>query len=735
MCIGADCMRKYILLYMHTVGLRPALCGVPDFEQEERKYMANNEEKNTKVKKTRQPAGSGTKKQEKTGGAKNPAPKNVSALDAAIAAAISAPKPPKKAAQYQKYKLNQPKQRSKKDSKKQSKLEKIERQEAASDIAQQIKQPKTSQKQERNANQNANAGINAGFNVNAPEILQEPKQSKRQSHQAKDATVRIVPLGGLNEIGKNMTLIEYGDDIVIIDCGMTFPDAEMPGVDIVIPDFTYVEKNADKVRGVLLTHGHEDHIGGIPYLLKKADVPIYGTRLTLGLVENKLKEHNLGKVKMNVVRPGDVVRLGSMSAEFIRVNHSIPDAVAIAIMTPAGTLIHMGDFKVDYTPIEGGIIDLPRLAQLGSEGVLALMSDSTNSERQGFTPSERIVGESFERLFAKAEGKRIIIATFSSNVHRIQQVINCAASHGRKVAIFGRSMINVIRLAMELGYLKVPEGVLIDIDKMQGYTDGEIVLITTGSQGEPMSALTRMALNDHRQVSITENDYIIISARPIPGNEKFVGRVVNELLKLGAEVVYEEMYEVHVSGHACQEEQKLILSLVRPQYFVPVHGEFKHLTRHAETARELGIPAKNILIADIGNVVEINNRGIRINGTVPSGKVMVDGLGVGDVGAVVLKDRKHLAQDGVITVAVTIDKIDRRILSGPELVSRGFVYEKESEELMVKAKALAQGVLQTELATRHDYTAIRNKLRDELGDFFFSKTKRRPMVIPTILDI
>lgn len=692
--------------------------------------MANNEEKNTKVKKTRQPKNEGTKKQDKAANAKNSAPKNVTALDAAIAAAISAPKPPKKAAQYQKYKLSQPKQKNKKDSKKQSKLEKIEKQEAASDIAQQIKQPKSSSKQERNSQER-----NAPERI-VPEIVEEPKQNtSKRSHQSKDAAVRIVPLGGLNEIGKNMTLIEYGDDIVIIDCGMTFPDAEMPGVDIVIPDFTYVEKNADKVRGVLLTHGHEDHIGGIPYLLKKTDVPIYGTRLTLGLVESKLKEHNLGKVKMNTVRPGDTVKLGSMSAEFIRVNHSIPDAVAIAIKTPAGTLIHMGDFKVDYTPIEGGIIDLPRLAQLGSEGVLALMSDSTNSERTGFTPSERIVGESFERLFARAEGKRIIIATFSSNVHRIQQVINCAASHGRKVAIFGRSMINVIRLAIDLGYLKVPEGVLIDIDKMSGYTDGEIVLITTGSQGEPMSALTRMALNDHRQVSITENDYIIISARPIPGNEKFVGRVVNELLKLGAEVVYEEMYEVHVSGHACQEEQKLILSLVRPKYFVPVHGEFKHLTRHAETARELGIPAKNILIADIGNIVEINNRGIRINGTVPSGKVMVDGLGVGDVGAVVLKDRKHLAQDGVITVAVTIDKIDRRILSGPEIVSHGFVYEKENEELMVKARALAQGVLQTELATRHDYTAIRNKLRDELGDFFFSKTKRRPMIIPTILDI
>ncbi len=680
--------------------------------------MANIEEKNNKVKRTRQPRNEAAnpKKQEKSANAKGTQQKGNSALDAAIAAAISAPKPPKKAAQYQKSKLSQTKSKFKKekDNKKQ-KLEKIETIEAVTEINREIKQPKLRQAK--------------------TEIIEEAEQQSNQHGRHRDTSVRIIPLGGLNEIGKNMTLVECGDDIVIIDCGMTFPDAEMPGVDIVIPDFTYVEKNKDRIRGVLLTHGHEDHIGGIPYLLKKADIPIYGTRLTLGLVENKLKEHNLGKVKQHVVKPGDTVRLGSMSAEFIRVNHSIPDAVAIAVKTAAGTLIHMGDFKVDYTPIEGGIIDLPRFAQLGSEGVLALMSDSTNSERAGFTPSERIVGESFERLFARADGKRIIIATFSSNVHRIQQVMNCAASHGRKVAIFGRSMIYVIRLATELGYLKVPDGVLIDIDKMHSYTDGEIVLITTGSQGEPMSALTRMALNDHRQVSITENDYIIISARPIPGNEKYVGRVVNELLKLGAEVVYEEMYEVHVSGHACQEEQKLILSLVRPKYFVPVHGEYKHLTRHAHTALDMGIPAKNILIADIGNVIEINSRGIRINGTVPSGKVMVDGLGVGDVGAVVLKDRKHLAQDGVITLSVTIDKIDRRVLSGPELVSRGFVYEKESEELMVKAKALAQDVLNSELATRHDYNAIRNRLRDELGDFFFAKTKRRPMVIPTILDI
>lgn len=694
--------------------------------------MASNEEKNTKTKKqkkSRQPAENNTQQ------------KPASALDAAIAAAISAPKPPKKSVQYQKSKITSGKSKNKTNANKSEAKETKEIKEVKETKSRNKNEAKKPQKKESTASKE----IKEVKELKEPAVPAKQNQRSRKNQvkpdnigsstvQKSNIPLKIISLGGLNEIGKNMTLVECGNDIVIIDCGMTFPDAEMPGVDIVIPDFTYVEKNIDRVRAVLLTHGHEDHIGGIPYLLKKVDVPIYGTRLTLGLIESKLKEHNL-KAKMNFVTPGDTVRLGGFTAEFIKVNHSIPGAVAIALNTPAGTVVHMGDFKVDYTPIEGGIIDLPRLAQLGSNGVLALMSDSTNAERSGFTPSERIVGDSFERLFNRAEGRRIIIATFSSNVHRIQQVINSAERHGRKVAIFGRSMINVIKLSIELGYLKVPEGILIDIDKMNGYSDGEIVLITTGSQGEPMSALTRMALNDHRQVSITANDYIIISARPIPGNEKFVGRVVNQLLKLGAEVVYEEMYEVHVSGHACQEEQKLILSLVRPEYFIPVHGEYKHLARHAETAHSLGIPYENIMISDIGNVIEITDKGIRQNGTVPSGKVMVDGLGVGDVGAVVLKDRKHLAEDGVIIVSVTIDKIDRRILSGPEIVSRGFVYEKESEELMAKAKALASGVMETELSTRHDYAAIRNKLRDELGDYFFSKTKRRPMIIPTILDI
>ena len=651
-----------------------------------------------------------------------------SALDQAIAAAISAPPLSKKAAQYQNgKKLRAPKKNA--EQPKKAETQRKTKQQTKLKQQKQTKQPST-----QNQNQQA-ARQKIVPPPMAEEVKEQPIAAVKPAAGGKKPVLKIISLGGLNEIGKNMYLIETANDIVIIDCGMTFPDAEMPGVDIVIPDFTYVEKNRDKVRGVLLTHGHEDHIGGIAYLLKKINIPVYGTKLTLGLLESKLKEHNLGGVKMNVVAPGMTVRLGGMTAEFIRVNHSIPDSVAIAVDTPTGTVVHTGDFKVDYTPIEGGIIDLGRFAELGSRGVLALMSDSTNSERQSFTPSERKVGDTFDNLFNKAEHKRIIIATFSSNVHRIQQIINCAAKHGRKVAVFGRSMVNVIKLGVDLGYLKLPNDVLIDIDKMRGYPDEKIVLITTGSQGEPMSALTRMALNDHRQVSVTENDYIIISARPIPGNEKFVGRVVNELLRLGAEVVYEEMYEVHVSGHACQEEQKLMLALTKPKFFIPVHGEFKHLDRHAKTSRDMGIPEKNIVIADIGNVIETDGETIKISGNVPSGKVMVDGYGVGDVGAVVLKDRKHLAQDGVIVVTVTIDRIDRRLLSGPDIISRGFVYERESEELMEKARTLARNVCIDELKTRHDYPAIKNRLRDELGDYFFQKTKRRPMVIPDIMDI
>ena len=662
---------------------------------------------------------------------REPQKQEQSALDAAIAAAISAPPLSKKASQYQNSKKNRALAQKKSAEQKKAEQKKSSEQKSKSQEAQKTKKPAG----RRSRKPEAQPQPQPQEKPTAVEQKEQLLSESRQKNNGRKPTVKIISLGGLNEIGKNMYLIETADDIVIIDCGMTFPDDEMLGVDIVIPDFTYVERNASKVRGVVLTHGHEDHIGGIPYLLKKLDVPIYGTKLTLGLLGSKLKEHNLGKVKLNTVSPGQTVKLGGLSVEFIRVNHSIPDAVAVAVRTPAGIIVHTGDFKVDYTPIEGGIIDLPRFAELGSEGVLALMADSTNSERHGFTPTERNVGATFDNLFNKAGSKRIIIATFSSNVHRIQQIIDCAEKHGRKVAVFGRSMVNVIKLGVELGYLRLPDGVLIDIDKMRGYTDDKIVLITTGSQGEPMSALTRMALNDHRQVSVTENDFIIISARPIPGNEKFVGRVVNELLKLGAEVVYEEMYEVHVSGHACQEEQKLMLALTRPKFFIPVHGEFKHLSHHADTARSIGLKDENIVIAEIGNVIETDGNTVKINGSVTSGKVMVDGYGVGDVGAVVLKDRQHLAQDGVIVVNITIDRIGRRLLSGPDVISRGFVYERENEELIIKAKELARSVCEDELKTRHDYAAIKNRLRDELGDFFFSKTKRRPMVIPDIMDI
>ena len=563
--------------------------------------------------------------------------------------------------------------------------------------------------------------------------------SQRTSKDAQRRTpVKIIPLGGLNEIGKNFTVIECANDMFIIDCGLAFPDSEMLGVDIVIPDFTYVEKNLEKLRGVVITHGHEDHIGGLPYFLKKfPSVPVYGTRLTIGLIEGKLREHELlGSVKLNTVTPRQTIRMGCMAVEFIRVNHSIPDSVGMAIHTPAGVLIHTGDFKVDYTPIEGGIIDLPRFAELGNKGVLALMSDSTNSERPGYTASERKVGDNLEMLFTKAEGKRIIIATFASNIHRVQQIINNAVNTGRKVAVSGRSMVNVISVGIELGYLKVPDGVLIDIDMIGRYLPEQIVLVTTGSQGEPMSALSRMSMNEHRKVSITPQDFIIISANPIPGNEKLVTRVVNDLMKLGAEVVYEKMYEVHVSGHACQEEQKLMLSITKPKFFIPVHGEFKHLMKHKQTAMAVGIPEENIIIAGIGDVIETDGVDMRITGEVPAGKVLVDGLGVGDVGAIVLRDRKHLAEDGLIIAVATIDRSVGEILSGPDLVSRGFVYVRESEELMNEAKELLTETLQTCLDNNmHEWNAIKGKMKDNLSDFIFRRTKRSPMILPIIMEI
>ena len=564
-------------------------------------------------------------------------------------------------------------------------------------------------------------------------------RAQRGSKQEQRRTpVKIIPLGGLNEIGKNFTVIECSNDMFVIDCGLAFPDSEMLGVDIVIPDFTYVEKNLEKLRGVVITHGHEDHIGGLPYFLKKfPSVPVYGTRLTVGLIEGKLREHGLlDSVKLHTVTPRQTIRMGCMAVEFIRVNHSIPDSVGMAIHTPAGVLIHTGDFKVDYTPIEGGIIDLPRFAELGNKGVLALMADSTNSERPGYTASERKVGDNLEMLFAKAEGKRIIIATFASNIHRVQQIINNAVNTGRKVAVSGRSMVNVISVGIELGYLKVPDGVLIDIDMIGRYLPEQVVLVTTGSQGEPMSALSRMSMNEHKKVTITPQDFIIISANPIPGNEKLVTRVVNDLMKLGAEVVYEKMYEVHVSGHACQEEQKLMLSITKPKYFIPVHGEFKHLMKHKQTAMSVGIPEENIIIAGIGDVIETDGVDMKITGEVPAGRVLVDGLGVGDVGAIVLRDRKHLAEDGLIIAVATIDRTVGEILAGPDLVSRGFVYVRESEELMNEAKELLTETLQTCLdSNMHEWNAIKGRMKDNLSDFIFGKTKRSPMILPIIMEI
>lgn len=575
--------------------------------------------------------------------------------------------------------------------------------------------------------------------TSSPVAYSEPTKPVYQSNHrpVKKAPLRIIPLGGLNEIGKNMTIFEYANDMFIVDCGLAFPDSEMPGVDVVIPDFTYVEQNASKIRGIVITHGHEDHIGSLAYLLKKVNVPVYATRLTIGLIEGKLREHEILDVaKLNVVLPRQTVKMGCMAVEFIRVNHSIPDACALAIHTPAGVIVHTGDFKVDFTPIEGGIIDLARFGELGSKGVLALMSDSTNAERPGHTATERTVGNSFEKLFDTAEGKRIIIATFSSNIHRIQQIVNCAVKRGRKVAVFGRSMLNVISTAIDLGYLKMPEGLIIDLEQMNRFPPEKIVLITTGSQGEPMSALTRMAMNEHRSVTITQNDFIIISATPIPGNEKLVTKVVNELLKAGAEVIYESMYEVHVSGHACQEELKLMLSLTKPRFFIPVHGEYKHLKKHAGLAYALGIEPGNVIIASIGNVIETDGVDMRITGQVPSGRVFVDGLGVGDVGSIVIRDRKHLAQDGLIIAVATIESETGTILAGPDIVSRGFVYVRESEELMEAAKGILTQVLQQCLdQNQHEWNAIKTKMKDELGDYIYTKTKRRPMILPVIMEI
>ena len=589
-------------------------------------------------------------------------------------------------------------------------------------------------------NENRQSGKNAyGKRNSKKRYLTYRKAANRKSLQPQKAkeSVRIAFLGGMNEIGKNMTLYEYGGDMFIVDCGLAFPDSDLPGVDLVIPDFTYVENNADKIKGIIVTHGHEDHIGGLAYLLKRVNIPIYATKLTIGLIKGKLEEHNLLKsAKLVEIKPRDNITLGNFNIELIHVNHSIPDAVGLAIRCPAGVIIQTGDFKIDTTPVDGDMIDLPRFAEYGKKGVLALLSDSTNAERPGYTMSEKSVGESFEMLFRKAKGKRIVVATFASNIHRVQQIIDVAKSRSRKVAVIGRSLENLVSVGSELGYLNVPEGVLIDINLIRNYPDDKLVIIITGSQGEPMSALTKMAFGEHRKVNLTPNDYVIISATPIPGNEKMVGNVVNELMKRGVDVIYERMYDVHVSGHACQEELKLMMGLVKPKYFLPVHGEQKHLQRHASLAVAMGISEKNIYIGNIGDRIELSDDGIKFINNVTAGAVYVDGIGVGDVGSIVLNDRKHLSKDGIIIVVATIDSASGNVVSGPDIVSRGFVYVKENEALMNSARDLACRVIDESYDSKyHDWNSVKTKLRDELSKMMYDKTKRSPMILPILMEI
>ena len=552
----------------------------------------------------------------------------------------------------------------------------------------------------------------------------------------KKSNLKIIALGGLDEIGKNITIFEYEDEIVLVDCGLEFPDDDMLGVDIVIPDVTYLVRNKNKIKGLFITHGHEDHIGAIPYVLKQVNMPIYATRLTAKLIEHKLEEHRLLRTtKLNIVEQGQIINAGKMSVEFIRSSHSIPDACMLAIHTPAGVVVHTGDFKVDYTPIDGQIIDFARLAELGSKGVLALLADSTNSERKGFTLSEKSIGPVFDSLFEGCK-KRIVVATFASNVHRVQQIVNSAVKFGRKIAVSGRSMINMINSARELNYIDAPDNLFIDIDNIKNYTDEQLVIMTTGSQGETMSALTRMANGEHRKVNLTGNDLVIISATPIPGNEKSVSKVINQLMKIGCEVVYSSLADVHVSGHACQEEQKLILSLVKPKYFLPVHGEFRQLMAHRDTAIEMGIDKNNIFITSNGRVLEVNETEAKFTTSVPSGKVMVDGLGVGDVGSVVLRDRQHLSQDGLIVIVMSMDGQTGEIVSGPDVISRGFVYVRESENLMDDVKSFIKEEIDS-MVEKHirDWSTIKSTLKDDVRDFIFNMTKRNPMILPIIMEV
>ncbi len=547
--------------------------------------------------------------------------------------------------------------------------------------------------------------------------------------------LQIIPLGGLGEIGKNMTAIRYDNTIVVIDCGLMFPEDEMLGIDVVIPDISYLLENRDLVEGIILTHGHEDHIGGLPYVLRDLNVPVYATRLTLGLVEGKLKENGVNNVRVNVVKPRDSIKLGALKVEFMRVSHSIPDAVALAIHTPIGTIVHTGDFKLDQTPVDGHIIDFHKFAELGDHGVLVLMSDSTNVERPGFTMSERVVGRTFDDAFHDATG-RVIVATFASNVHRLQQAINAAYKHERKVAVVGRSMINVVNIAADLGYLTLPEDTMIEIDDIAELPDNRVCILTTGSQGEPMSALTRMAMSDHRRVEIQPGDTVIISASPIPGNEKLVAKTIDHLFKQGANVIYEAVSGIHVSGHASQEELKLMLNLVRPKYFIPVHGEYRMLIKHAQLAEQLGVPRENTFVAENGSIMEFTKSDAAIAGKVTAGRILVDGLGVGDIGNIVLRDRKQLSQDGILIVVMTISKETGTVVAGPDIVTRGFVYVRESEILLDEAKErIRQALTKCGENKFTEWALIKAQVRDVLSKFFYEKTRRRPMILPIIMEI
>ena len=547
--------------------------------------------------------------------------------------------------------------------------------------------------------------------------------------------LNIIPLGGLGEIGKNMTAFRYDNDLILIDAGLMFPEDDMLGIDLVIPDITYLIENQDKLKGIFLTHGHEDHIGALPFILKQLDVPVYGTALTLGILEGRLEEAGVSTANLNVVKSGDRVRAGAFKLEFMRVNHSIPDAIGMAIHTPVGLIVHTGDFKIDQTPVDGQVMELNRFAEYGDRGVLLMMADSTNAERPGYTQSEKFVGETFDNEFRYAKN-RIIVATFSSNVHRIQQICDAAVRYGRKVAVMGRSMVNVVNISLKLNYLNVPEGVLIDIDEIRNYTNDKIVVICTGSQGEPMSALTRMSMGENRKVQIVPGDTVIISAAPIPGNEKMVSNTINHLYMLGAEVVYEKANGVHVSGHASQEELKIMHNLVRPKFFMPVHGEYRHLVKHARLAESLGMDHKNIMIAENGAVVELTRDKICTNGKIMAGNVLIDGLGVGDVGNIVLRDRRQLSQDGIMIVVVGVDGATNQIVSGPDIVSRGFVYVREAEDLMGEAKDKVQVALdKCEENNNTEWSALKTAIRDSLGRFLFEKTRRRPMIIPIIMEV